>query len=213
MTSQLGVSNAISTPRRLAISVPTSMSKPWYSPSAVSSDCGGYCGSVDILIVPACRTLSSRPPGIGDAGASLAGASLASASLAGASLMAGSLAAGGSLASGALEPPAPLLVHAPTAIAATASRTIERRPRRQATASMYSSMTHRSRPMRWSCPRRDVRSNAAQCRRNPRDARILPTIGRGQAGGAWRCARNNIRAESRRSLTEKPCDPCTDVAS
>ena len=117
MTSQLGVSNAISTPRRFAISVPTSMSKPWYSPSAVSSDWGGYCGSVDILIVPAFRTLSSRPPGIGEA-ASL-GASL------GASLAAVSLAAGGSLARARSSCQPPLLVHAPTAIAATASRTSE----------------------------------------------------------------------------------------
>src|SRR5262245_27219338 len=90
-----------------------------------------------MMILPAFVTLSSRPPGIGDAGASLAGASLIGASLMGASL------AGASLASGALEPP-PLLVHAPTAIAATASRTRERRPRRQGTPSMYSSKAHRS---------------------------------------------------------------------
>ena len=188
------------------------MSKPWYSPSAVSSDWGGYCGSVDILIVPACRTVSSRPPGIGDAGASLAGASLASASLAGASLMAGSLAAGGSLASGALEPPAPLLVHAPTAIAATASRTIERRPRRQATASMYSStdapLQTDALVIRAGMFVRMRRSVAGI--RATRDSSTDPSW---QAGGAWRCARNNIRAESRRSLTEKPCDPGADVAA
>ena len=41
-TSQSGVSHAMSTPRRSAISVATSMSKPSYSPvSAFSSDCGG----------------------------------------------------------------------------------------------------------------------------------------------------------------------------
>jgi len=68
--------------------------------------------------------------GIGDAGASLAGASLAGASLTGASL------AGASLAVGALELVPPLLVHAANTIAVTASKTSERRPRRQATASM-----------------------------------------------------------------------------
>ena len=72
---QSGVVNSMSTPSRLAISVATSMSKPWYLPSGVSSDCGGYFGSVETTSLPAFLILSSRPPAIGATLAAVDGAS------------------------------------------------------------------------------------------------------------------------------------------
>src|SRR5436190_499828 len=66
---QSGVTNSTLTPRRLPISLAVSMSKPWYVPSAFSSDCGGYFGSVETTSLPALMILSSRPPGTGLAGA------------------------------------------------------------------------------------------------------------------------------------------------
>ena len=66
---QSGVTYSTFTPRRLPISLATSMSKPWYVPSAFSSDWGGYFGSVETTILPAFMILSSRPPAIGVAGA------------------------------------------------------------------------------------------------------------------------------------------------
>src|SRR5262245_60019021 len=56
---QSGVVNSTGTPSRLPISLATSMSKPWYVPSGMSSDCGGYLGSVDTTSFFALVTLSS----------------------------------------------------------------------------------------------------------------------------------------------------------
>ena len=181
MTSQLGVSKAISTPSRLAISVPTSMSKPWYSPSAVSSDCGGYCGSVDILIVPACRTLSSRPPGIGEAGASLAGASLGALRSPRASL-----AAGGSLASGALELPAATAGARPDRDRGHGQQDDREAAAPPGNCVHVSSMTHRSRPVRRSSCAQGCRSNArAVSQESARRARIGRRATIAACAAAW----------------------------
>ena len=62
-TSQSGVSQVTSTPRRFAISMATSMSKPSYSPvSGFSSDWGGYAGSVETRISPSEQICASRSP-------------------------------------------------------------------------------------------------------------------------------------------------------
>ena len=64
-TSQSGVSHATFTPRRSAISVATSMSKPSYVPvSGFSSDWGGYAGSVDTRISPFVQISASRSPAL-----------------------------------------------------------------------------------------------------------------------------------------------------
>src|SRR4051812_18792415 len=61
ITSHAGVSHATSTPRRLAISVATSMSKPSYLPvCSFSEDWGGYAGSVDTVSLPASQTSLRR---------------------------------------------------------------------------------------------------------------------------------------------------------
>ena len=61
MTSQDGVSQAISTPSRLAISVATSMSKPTYLSSlGTYFDCGGYAASVETVSTPLSQISASR---------------------------------------------------------------------------------------------------------------------------------------------------------
>ena len=61
MTSQDGVSHAISTPSRFAISVATSMSKPTYLSSlGTYFDCGGYAGSVDTVSTPLSQISARR---------------------------------------------------------------------------------------------------------------------------------------------------------
>src|SRR3954453_10566869 len=61
MTSQDGVSQAMSTPSRLAISVATSMSKPSYLSSlGTYFDCGGYAGSVETVSTPLSQICASR---------------------------------------------------------------------------------------------------------------------------------------------------------
>ena len=61
MTSHDGVSQAISTPSRFAISVATSMSKPTYLSSfGRYFDCGGYAGSVDTVSTPFSQISASR---------------------------------------------------------------------------------------------------------------------------------------------------------
>ncbi len=63
IASHFGVSHSTVTPRRFAISVATSMSKPSYSPvSAFNDDWGGYAGSVETLIAPCSQMLASRSP-------------------------------------------------------------------------------------------------------------------------------------------------------
>src|SRR5262249_21778235 len=60
---QFGVCQSMPTPRRLAISVATSMSNPTYSPVFSSNDdCGGYFGSVDTVMVPLSQMAASRSP-------------------------------------------------------------------------------------------------------------------------------------------------------
>src|SRR6476661_2777093 len=61
MTSQDGVSQPMSTPSRLAISVATSMSKPSYLSSlGTYFDCGGYAGSVDTVSTPLSQICARR---------------------------------------------------------------------------------------------------------------------------------------------------------
>src|SRR5688572_11024488 len=61
MTSQDGVSQAMSTPSRVAISVATSMSKPTYLSSLGRYfDCGGYAASVDTVSTPRSQISANR---------------------------------------------------------------------------------------------------------------------------------------------------------
>ena len=163
MTSQLGVSNAISTPRRLAISVPTSMSKPWYSPSAVE------LGLRRVLRVGGHLDRARLQDLVEQAAGDRRGAASLGATL-GASLDRG-LAGRGRLT---------CFGRARTASATAGARPDRDRGHgqqddRKAAAPPgncvhVSSMTHRSR-CESHLPPQDARSNAAQCRRNPRDAR------------------------------------------
>ena len=117
-----------------------------------------------MLILPAFRTLSSRPPGIGERPPR-------SLHLPAASLAAGRLLRGRPARRRRARVAPPLLVHAPTAIAATASTTKGRRPRRRADPSMYSSMTHRSNGATSIRPR-DVVGCAAVSQDSTQSARI-----------------------------------------
>src|SRR4051812_17155626 len=77
MTAQSWGLHSTVTPSRLAISVPTSVSKPSHVPSFFWTGCVASLASVEITSLPALRTLSSRPPATGLAGASDAGSEAA----------------------------------------------------------------------------------------------------------------------------------------
>src|SRR4051794_41832835 len=63
MTFQAGVCQPTLTPRRLAISVATAMSKPFHVPVASSyDDCGGYFGAVDTTTSPRSQISASTSP-------------------------------------------------------------------------------------------------------------------------------------------------------
>src|SRR5450759_3457257 len=92
------------------------MSKPSYVPSGLSTDCGGYFGSVETTSLPAFRILSSRPPATGAVLAAAVASGVAAA-------VAPVLAAGVAAAGFAAPPP-----QAATSTVATPS--MVRRPRR-----------------------------------------------------------------------------------